>query len=90
MPHNTHKRDTRIRLCEFQSAWLDNPDLPKNTRKRTRTFAALWLFLGIAILICDGIALKHFANNYAESVILALLTMPSAGFVILCALEARK
>lgn len=90
MPHNTHKRDTRIRLNEFQSAWLDNPDLPENTRKRSRSVAALWLFAGIVILICDGLALAHFANNYVESLILGILTIPSAAFVILCALEARK
>jgi hypothetical protein len=90
MPHRTYKGRNAIRLAEFTPAWLNNPDLPENTRKRSRSVAALWLFAGIAILVCDGLALAHFANNYAESLVLGILTIPSAAFVILCALEALK
>jgi hypothetical protein len=86
MPEKTYKRDTRI----IQPAWLDNPYLPENTLKRTRLTAAIWLTIGVIILICDGLALAHFADNYVEALILGVLTVPSSIFVILCALEARK
>lgn len=90
MPHNTHKRDTRIRLNEFQSAWLDNPDLPENTRKRTRTFAALWFAFGCILMVVDGFALVHFCNSLPEALVFAGLTLPTGVFILCAAAEARK
>ena len=40
--------------------------------------------------MADGIALAHFADDYVEAIILGVLTMPTAAFVIIAALEARK
>ena len=74
----------------FQPAWLDNPYLPQNTPKYTRLCASLWVLIGVLILMADGIALAHFADDYVEAIILGILTMPTAAFVIIAALEARK
>jgi len=74
----------------FQPAWLDNPYLPQNTPKYTRLCASLWVLIGVLILMADGIALAHFADDYVEAIILGVLTMPTAAFVIIAALEARK
>jgi hypothetical protein len=78
------------RLNEFQSAWLDNPDLPENTRKRSCLAAALWLFAGCILLMIDGLALVHFCSNTYESVLFAALTAPTGFFIICAAVEARK
>ena len=50
----------------------------------------IWLAVGICLLLADGVAVYKFADSPAESVILALLTMPTGILVILAALEGRK
>jgi hypothetical protein len=74
----------------IQPAFLTDPDRPENVRKQVRNSAAGWLFLGTCLLICDGLALAHFADNTLEAVVLALLCMPTGLFVIAAALQARK
>jgi len=55
-----------------------------------RTAAAVWLLVGIALLMADGCAMAHFADSGVEACIVAALTMPTGIFVILAAMEARK
>jgi hypothetical protein len=40
--------------------------------------------------MADGLAMKYFAENLWEALIIAVLTVPLALLVIFCALEARK
>jgi hypothetical protein len=67
-----------------------NHRVAPNTRRRTRATQLAWLAVGVALLITDGTAIFHFADSPVESVILALLTMPTGILVILAALEVRK
>jgi len=59
-------------------------------RRPQRTAAAVWLLVGVGLLMADGCAMAHFADSAVEAVIVAALTMPTGIFVILAALEARK
>ena len=61
-----------------------------NTRRHSRATANVWLLVGIVLLLADGTAMAHFANDGLEATIIALLTMPTGMLVILAALEARK
>lgn len=90
MPHRTYKGRNAIHLAEFTPAWLNNPDIPENTRKRTRLAAALWFLAGCLLLMIDGLAMVHFCNTVTESFIFAALTAPTGFFIILAATEARK
>jgi len=62
----------------------------KNVRRHTGLVATLWLCVGIMLLLADGTAMYHFANDGLEASIIAILTMPTGILVILAALEARK
>ena len=64
--------------------------IPENTRRHTRQVANLWLGVGVLILICDGIAMAHFANDAVEASIIAALSMPTGILTIIAALAARK
>jgi len=59
-------------------------------RRPQRTAAAVWLLVGVGLLMADGCAMAHFADSAVEAVIVAALTMPTGMLVILAALEARK
>jgi hypothetical protein len=59
-------------------------------RRPQRTAAAVWLLVGVGLLMADGCAMAHFADSAVEAVIVAALTMPTGILVILAALEARK
>jgi hypothetical protein len=63
---------------------------PPNIRRRSSTTAALWMLVGVLLLMCDGIALAHFANDVVEACILAALCIPTGLFVMLAAWEARR
>ena len=66
-----------------------NPEM-RNTRKRTRLTATVWLLVGVALLIADGTAMYHFADSALEATIIALLSMPTGILVVIAALQARK
>ena len=66
------------------------PQVAPNRRRRTRATQLAWLAVGVMLLICDGTAVYKFADSPVESVILALLTMPTGILVILTALQVRK
>lgn len=66
---------------------LDNP--PQNTARNTNLTAALWMLAGCLLLVCDGLALAHFANDPVEACILAALCMPTGLFVVAAAFQAR-
>jgi hypothetical protein len=61
-----------------------------NPRRPQRTAAAVWLLVGVGLLMADGCAMAHFADSAVEAVIVAALTMPTGILVILAAMEARK
>ena len=62
----------------------------ENTRRHTRQRAGLWLAVGVVPLLCDGLALAHFANDAVEAVILGGLTIPMGVLVTIAGWEARK
>ena len=64
--------------------------VPLNRRRHTRATQLAWLAVGVALLLADGTAVYKFADSPMESVILALLTMPTGILVILTALQIRK
>lgn len=72
------------------SAWLTNPDNPTNILRKRRTYAALWMATGCVILLLDVLAVRFFATDALEALILAGLTVPTGVFVVLASLEARK
>lgn len=72
------------------SAWLTNPDNPRNQSRRRHIYAAIWMAAGAVLLLLDVAAIRWFATDALESLILAALTMPTGLFVVLAALEARK
>lgn len=74
----------------IQPAFLTDPDRPANLRRYNRQAAAVWMLLGCILLICDGLALAHFADSALEAVVWAVLCMPTGIFIVLAALEARK
>ena len=75
---------------QILSAWLKNPHNPANELKKRRLYAAIWMAAGAILLIIDVIAIRFFATDAVESLVLAALTAPTGIFVILAALEARK
>jgi hypothetical protein len=74
--------------CDTIRLPLGEPHL--SPRRPQRTAAAVWLLVGVALLMADGCAMAHFADSTVEAVIVAALTMPTGILVILAALEARK
>jgi len=62
----------------------------QNVRRHTKLVATLWLCVGVMLLLADGTAMYHFANDALEASIIAILSMPTGILVILAALEARK
>lgn len=72
------------------SAWLTNPDNPRNQSRRRHIYAAIWMAAGAVLLLLDVAAIRWFATDALESLILAALTMPTGLFVLVAALEARK
>jgi polyferredoxin len=72
------------------SAWLDNPHNPKNMLRKRHLYAAIWMAAGGILLMLDVIAIRFFATDAVEALVLAALTAPTGLFVMLCALEARK
>lgn len=72
------------------SAWLTNPDNPRNQRKRRHLYAAIWMAAGAILLMLDILAIRFFATDAIEILVLAALTAPTGIFVILAGLEARK
>jgi hypothetical protein len=62
----------------------------QNVRRHTKLVATIWLVIGVILLLADGTAMYHFANDALEASIIAILSMPTGVLVILAALEARK
>jgi hypothetical protein len=48
------------------------------------------MLVGVLLLMADGLALAHFADDVVEACILAALCMPTGIFVVAAAWEARK
>lgn len=67
-----------------------NHRVAPNTRRRTRATQLAWLAVGVALLLADGTAVYKFADSPIESVILALLTMPTGILVMITAMQVRK
>jgi hypothetical protein len=63
--------------------------VPANTR-RDNTTATIWLFVGIIVLCADALAMRVFAEDAVEAVIIALLTMPLGILTIVAAIQARR
>lgn len=61
---------------------------PANTR-RAPVAANAWLVVGCLVLVCDAIAMAHFANDPVEASIIAALTMPLGVLTIVAAIYAR-
>jgi hypothetical protein len=72
------------------SAWLTNPDNPRNQSKRRHIYAAMWIAAGAVLLMLDLVAIRFFATDALEALTLAALTMPTGLFIVAAALEARK
>jgi hypothetical protein len=72
------------------SAWLTNPDNPRNQRKRRHVYAAMWMAAGAVLLMLDLVAIRFFATDALEALTLAALTMPTGLFIVAAAMEARK
>lgn len=73
----------------IQPAWLDNPYLPENRRKFTNAASLCWFAVGVLLLACDGLAMAHFADGLAESLIFAVLTLPTAFLILVAAVQIR-
>lgn len=63
--------------------------VPRNTR-RTPTAATLWLIVGCIVLCCDALAMRVFAEDAVEAVIIGILTMPLGILTIVAAIHARR
>lgn len=72
------------------SAWLYNPDNPTNLLRKRRLYAKMWMASAVVIGLFDVLAVRFFANDALEALILGALTLPTALFILLCAIEARK
>lgn len=72
------------------SAWLTNPDNPRNQRKQRHIYAAMWMAAGAVLLMLDLVAIRFFATDALEALTLAALTMPTGLFIVAASLEARK
>jgi len=63
----------------------------KTTQPKKHTITpSVWLTLGVCLLLADGVCVYKYADSPLESIVLALLTMPTGILVILAALEVRK
>lgn len=69
------------------SAWLTNP---RNQSRRRHIYAAIWMAAGAALLLLDVAAIRWFATDAFEALVLAALTLPTGLFVLVASLEARK
>lgn len=64
--------------------------VPANTRRRSPLVAAVALmFMGVGLLVLDGCALVHFADETFEAFVIAMVTAPTAVFVIATAFVVR-
>jgi len=86
----SHYSSRPAQTDKILSAWLKNPHNPQNELKKRRLYAAIWMAAGGILLMLDVIAIRFFATDAVESLVLAALTAPTGLFVMLCALEARK
>jgi hypothetical protein len=48
------------------------------------------MLVGVLLLMADGLALAHYADDVVEACILAVLCMPTGLFVMAAAWEARR
>jgi len=87
---STSHYSSRPKSDQILSAWLKNPHNPANELKKRRLYAAIWMLAGGVLLMLDVVAIRFFATNELEALILAALTMPTGIFIMLAALEARK
>jgi polyferredoxin len=86
----SHYASRPAQTDKILSAWLKNPHNPANELKKRRLYAAIWMAAGGILLILDILAIRFFATDAVEALVLAALTAPTGIFVILAALEARK
>ena len=86
----SHYSSRTAQTDKILSAWLTNPDNPRNQCKRRHIYAAIWMAAGAILLMLDILAIRFFATDAVEALVLAALTMPTGLFVLLAALEARK
>jgi hypothetical protein len=68
----------------------DRYPVPENTRRSTMPKLLALLAWGVALLLLDGCAIAHFADTSVEATIIALVTMPAAGFLIATAIHIRN
>jgi hypothetical protein len=57
-----------------------------NTRRSPLPRLLALLAGGVALLLLDGFAIAHYADSVVEAVIIALVTMPTGGFILATAL----
>ena len=86
----SHYSSKPAQTDKILSAWLTNPDNPRNQRKHRHLYAAIWMAAGAILLMLDVVAIRFFATDAVEALVLAALTAPTGLFLILCSLEARK
>ena len=68
----------------------DRYPVPENTRRSTVPKLLALLAGGVLLLLLDGCAIAHFADTSVEATIIALITMPAAGFLIATAIHIRN
>lgn len=73
----------------IRPAWLNNPYLPENRRRFTNAASLCWFTVGVLLLACDALAMAHFADGLAESLIFAALTLPTAFIVMVAGVYIR-
>jgi len=86
----SHYSSRPAKTDKILSAWLKNPHTPQNELKKRRLYAAIWMLAGGILIMLDVVAIRFFATDAVEALVLAALTAPTALFVILCSLESRK
>jgi len=86
----SHYSSRPAQTDKILSAWLKNPHNPANELKKRRLYAAIWMLAGGILLMLDAVAVRFFATDAVEVLVLAALTAPTGLFVILAGLEARK
>lgn len=72
---------------------LSDRIVPANIRRPRRSplvAAVALLVMGIGLLILDGCALAHYADAAFESTVIALVSLPSAVFVVATAFVVRS